>query len=311
MKTKYNCGIAIICMFLFTGFFYCQSQPQNQNDFMNRYQKAVKYFNELEYGEALRLFWQLIYPDNSLAKQLGKSEAILGYMKSSYYNWAVKELKAANPETAKKMLTDLADFAPDDSQGKELMEFCKKYSNKAIDNNYRYYVQGLSYRLFKEDFSDTFQEDKTSANSSKNSSSSQEGNRTYLPTSEAPMSITNSEYLGEWEAERNPFCYGKLIGKIVIQKNKLIFPNEVISFSILKRSKCHINWDDGSREYNENREVYILKLEGNYKACGLNQYMVLGPVFPKHLWVYSFERQEDILRQLAFDNYGSCGWWIR
>ena len=150
MKTKYNCGIAIICMFLFTGFFYCQSQPQNQNDFMNRYQKAVKYFNELEYGEALRLFWQLIYPDNSLAKQLGKSEAILGYMKSSYYNWAVKELKAANPETAKKMLTDLADFAPDDSQGKELMEFCKKYSNKAIDNNYRYYVQGLSYRLFKE-----------------------------------------------------------------------------------------------------------------------------------------------------------------
>ena len=123
--------------------------------FMNQYQQAEHYFSIGEYGEALRLFWLLIYPDKTLAEQMGKAETIRTNIGSSYYNWGVKELNRKNPTAAKKIFQDLAQFSPDDSKVKELLAFCNKYPYNSTDSKYWKYVEALWYRPLAGDLSGT------------------------------------------------------------------------------------------------------------------------------------------------------------
>lgn len=126
-----------------------QEEAAKNQKFITDYEKACQYFKLQEYGEALRISWRLIYPDDTLAKQMGKADAIRKIIRNGYYNWGVKELKAGNPAAASKNFKDLVDFTPD-SKGRELLDFSKKYSNSGVDEKYRSYVQELSFRSIEE-----------------------------------------------------------------------------------------------------------------------------------------------------------------
>ena len=126
-----------------------QAEAAKNQKFIVDYEKAVQYFKMQEYGEALRISWRLVYPDDTLAKQMGKADTIRKIIRNGYYNWGVKELKAGNPLAAKKNFQDLLDSAPD-PKGRELLEFSKKYNSSNLDEKYRSYVQELSFRSLEE-----------------------------------------------------------------------------------------------------------------------------------------------------------------
>jgi tetratricopeptide (TPR) repeat protein len=123
-----------------------QEELAKNQKFVTDYEKAVQYFKMQEYGEALRISWRLIYPDDTLARQMGKADTIRKIIKNGYYNWGVKELKAGNPLAARKNFQDLVDSAAGDSKGRELLDFSRKYNQSSLDDKYRSYVQELSYR---------------------------------------------------------------------------------------------------------------------------------------------------------------------
>lgn len=126
-----------------------QAEAAKNQKFIVDYEKAVQYFKMQEYGEALRISWRLVYPDDTLAKQMGKADTIRKIIRNGYYNWGVKELKAGNPLAAKKNFQDLLDSSPD-PKGRELLEFSKKYNSSNLDEKYRSYVQELSFRSLEE-----------------------------------------------------------------------------------------------------------------------------------------------------------------
>lgn len=126
-----------------------QEEAVKNQKFITDFEKASQYFKLQEYGEALRISWRLIYPDDTLAKQMGKADAIRKIIRNGYYNWGVKELKSGNPAAASKNFKDLVEFTPD-PKGRELWDFSKKYSNNTIDEKYRSYVQELSFRSIEE-----------------------------------------------------------------------------------------------------------------------------------------------------------------
>lgn len=126
-----------------------QAEAAKNQKFIVDYEKAVQYFKMQEYGEALRISWRLVYPDDTLAKQMGKADTIRKIIRNGYYNWGVKELKAGNPLAAKKNFQDLLDSSQD-PKGRELLEFSKKYNSSNIDEKYRSYVQELSFRSLEE-----------------------------------------------------------------------------------------------------------------------------------------------------------------
>jgi tetratricopeptide (TPR) repeat protein len=126
-----------------------QEELAKNQKFITDFEKASQYFKTQEYGEALRISWRLIYPDDTLAKQMGKADTIRKIIRNGYYNWGVKELKSGNPLAAKKNFQDLVDFAPD-SKGKELLDFSRKYTPGTLDDKYRSYVQELSFRSLED-----------------------------------------------------------------------------------------------------------------------------------------------------------------
>jgi len=130
-----------------------QEEAAKNQKFITDFEKASQYFKMQEYGEALRLSWRLIYPDDTLAKQMGKADTIRKIIKNGYYNWGVKELKAGNAAAASKNFKDLVELPPafgSDPKGRDLLDFSKKYSNSPVDEKYRSYVQDLSYRSIED-----------------------------------------------------------------------------------------------------------------------------------------------------------------
>lgn len=128
-----------------------QQEEQARNaKFLKDYQSSVKSYRDGDYGEALRLAWRLIYPDDSLAKQLGKANSVRLLLRNGYYNWAVRDLKSENARGAEKNLKDLLDADRNDAEAKRLLEFAQKYAGKPVDAAYRDTVAALSYRSFEE-----------------------------------------------------------------------------------------------------------------------------------------------------------------
>jgi tetratricopeptide (TPR) repeat protein len=125
-----------------------QENERNQR-FLKEYQNAARSFQEQDYAECLRVAWRLIYPDDTLARQLGKRDAITSLIRDGYYNWTVMDLKQENVRGADKNLKDLLEFARDPDAVK-LQGFVKKYLTQPIDDNYRDVVRNLDYRPLKE-----------------------------------------------------------------------------------------------------------------------------------------------------------------
>ncbi len=127
-----------------------QAENERNEKFLKDYQYSVKSFREGDFGECLRVAWRLIYPDDTLARQLGKRDAVTRLIRDGYYNWAVMDLKSENVRGADKNLRDLLDFDKGDSEARRLQQFIKPYINGGADQNYRDVVKGLAYRPFTE-----------------------------------------------------------------------------------------------------------------------------------------------------------------
>lgn len=127
-----------------------QAENERNEKFLKDYQYSVKSFREGDFGECLRVAWRLIYPDDTLARQLGKRDAVNRLIRDGYYNWAVMDLKSENVRGADKNLRDLLDFDKSDSEARRVQQFIKPYVNGSVDQNYRDVVKGLAYRPFSE-----------------------------------------------------------------------------------------------------------------------------------------------------------------
>jgi len=118
--------------------------------FLKDYQNSVRSYRDGDYAESLRLAWRLIYPDDTLAKQLGKASSVRALLRNGYYNWAVRDLKSENPRGAEKNLRDLLDADKNDPEAKKLLDFTRKYIGRPVDAGYRDTVSALTYRPFEE-----------------------------------------------------------------------------------------------------------------------------------------------------------------
>ncbi len=127
-----------------------QEENLRNEKFLKDYLYSVKSFKEQDYAEALRVAWRLIYPDDTLARQLGKREAVREIIRNGYYNWAVLDLRQDNLLGADKNLQDLLDFDRSDAEAAKLRQFVKKYSGRPLDENYRDAVRNLTYRTLTE-----------------------------------------------------------------------------------------------------------------------------------------------------------------
>lgn len=129
-----------------------KAEEARTQNFINEYEKSVKYFKMGEYGEAVRIGWRLIYPkeQEQFAQKMGKAEEIKKIIRNGYYNWAVRDLKTGNVIVAISNLKDLLDFDPRDSKAREVYNFANKYKGKNPDESYKNYVQNLTYRQIGE-----------------------------------------------------------------------------------------------------------------------------------------------------------------
>ncbi len=127
-----------------------QEEEAKNAKFLKDYQSSVKAFRDGDYAENLRLAWRLIYPDDTLAKQLGKANSVRALLRNGYYNWAVRDLKSENPRGAEKNLRDLMDADKGDPEAKKLLDFTRQYLNKPVDQKYRDAVSAMTYRAFTE-----------------------------------------------------------------------------------------------------------------------------------------------------------------
>jgi len=118
--------------------------------FLKDYQNSVRSYRDGDYAESLRLAWRLVYPDDTLAKQLGKATSVRLLLRNGYYNWAVRDLKSENPRGAEKNLRDLLDADKNDPEAKKLLDFTRKYIGRPVDAGYRDTVAALTYRPFEE-----------------------------------------------------------------------------------------------------------------------------------------------------------------
>ena len=73
-----------------------QAENERNEKFIKDYQYALKAYKEGDFAECLRVAWRLIYPDDTLAKQLGKRDGAARLIRDGYYNWAVMDLKSEN-----------------------------------------------------------------------------------------------------------------------------------------------------------------------------------------------------------------------
>lgn len=122
-------------------------EQQKKDKFLKEFNYAEKSCVEADYPEALRVSWRLIYPDDSLAKELGKRERVNDIIKTSYFNWAVSDLKKENVGGALKNLNDLIDFSPNDTEAKKLKRFIKPYANQKVDEAYWAYISIVRTRM--------------------------------------------------------------------------------------------------------------------------------------------------------------------
>lgn len=127
-----------------------QAENEKNEKFIKDYQYALRAYKEGDFSECLRISWRLIYPDDTLARQLGKRDGVQRLIRDGYYNWAVMDLKAENVRGADKNLRDLLDFEKGDPEARRLQQFARPYINGGLDQNYRDVVKGLTYRPFTE-----------------------------------------------------------------------------------------------------------------------------------------------------------------
>jgi tetratricopeptide (TPR) repeat protein len=127
-----------------------QAEDARDQEFLREYQASIQSLQEGDFAECLRIAWRLIYPDDTLARQLGKRDAVGQLIRDGYYNWAVFNLKASNVRGARQNLKDLLDFDKSDAEAKKLLDFANRYQNSAPDDRYRDTVSGLTYRTFSE-----------------------------------------------------------------------------------------------------------------------------------------------------------------
>ncbi|OYW02036.1 MAG: hypothetical protein B7X11_03820 [Acidobacteria bacterium 37-65-4] len=127
-----------------------QAENERNEKFIKDYQYALRAYKEGDFAECLRVSWRLIYPDDTLARQLGKRDGVTKLIRDVYYNWAVMDLKSENVRGADKNLRDLLDFENGDPEARRLLQFTKPYLNGGLDQNYRDVVRGLTYRPFTE-----------------------------------------------------------------------------------------------------------------------------------------------------------------
>ena len=127
-----------------------QEEEAKNGKFLKDYQASVKSFRDGDYAESLRLAWRLIYPDDTLARQLGKANSVRALLRNGYYNWAVRDLKSENPRGAEKNLRDLMDADKNDAEARKLLDFTRQYLNKPVDQKYRDAVAAMTYRSFTE-----------------------------------------------------------------------------------------------------------------------------------------------------------------
>ncbi len=127
-----------------------QAENERNEKFIKDYQYALKGYREGDYSECLRVAWRLIYPDDTLARQLGKRDAVSRLIRDGYYNWAVMDLKGENVRGADKNIRDLLDFDKNDPDARKLSQFIKPYLNGGIDQNFRDVARSLTYRPLPE-----------------------------------------------------------------------------------------------------------------------------------------------------------------
>ena len=127
-----------------------QVENERNEKFIKDYQYALKAYRDGDFAECLRVSWRLIYPDDTLAKQLGKRDGVARLIRDGYYNWAVMDLKSENVRGADKNLRDLMDFDKNDPEARRLQQFVRPYVNGGLDSNYRDVAKGLTYRPFSE-----------------------------------------------------------------------------------------------------------------------------------------------------------------
>ena len=128
-----------------------QEEENVRNEkFIKNYQSALASFQEQDYASCLAVAWRLVYPDDTLARQLGKRDAVARLIRNGYYNWAVQDLKSDNTREAESKLKDLMDFDRSDAEAQKLYQFVKKYKAQGPDETYHQAVKSLSYRTFSE-----------------------------------------------------------------------------------------------------------------------------------------------------------------
>jgi tetratricopeptide (TPR) repeat protein len=127
-----------------------QAENERNEKFIKDYQYALKGYREGDYSECLRVAWRLIYPDDTLARQLGKRDAVSRLIRDGYYNWAVMDLKGENVRGADKNIRDLLDFDKNDPDARKLAQFLKPYLTGGVDQNYRDVAKSLNYRPLPE-----------------------------------------------------------------------------------------------------------------------------------------------------------------
>jgi tetratricopeptide (TPR) repeat protein len=125
-------------------------ENERNEKFIKDYKYSIQSFQEQDYAECLRVAWRLIYPDDTLAKQLGKRDNVARLIRDGYYNWAVMDLKMDNVRGADKNLKDLLDFDRTDREASKLQQVTRKYLNQSLDENYKDVVKSLDYRPFQE-----------------------------------------------------------------------------------------------------------------------------------------------------------------
>lgn len=121
-------------------------EQQKKAKFLKEFGYAEKSCVEADYPEALRVAWRLIYPDDSMARELGKRERINDIIKTSYFNWAVSDLKKENVSGAMKNFNDLLDFSPHDPEATKILNFIKTYKEQRADEAYWAYVSIIRFR---------------------------------------------------------------------------------------------------------------------------------------------------------------------
>jgi tetratricopeptide (TPR) repeat protein len=131
--------------------FVKQQQENERNEkFLKDLGYSINSFKDRDYAESLRIAWRLIYPDDSLSRELGKRETVRELIRNGYYNWAVQDLRRGNIRGAQKNLHDLLEFDSSDHEAAKLQSFVKGYAGQQPDEAYNAVVNGLKMRSLSE-----------------------------------------------------------------------------------------------------------------------------------------------------------------